>query len=177
VVMIGKMRLALASAVSAANSLTDITVASQYGPIAVSAIALSNGNYLIDSQVYGTVTWGDGRTGIVGVPSASNSLIGPGWGCGDHTTTAFSDGNYAVKNPCFSMGILGGIGAVTLGRGTGGTVGPIVAANSVLGTVSNGGTAMVFDYDAGHATLIVGQPFANMISLFSYDPVFANGFE
>ena len=42
--------------------------------------ALTNGNYVVDSAHWnnymGAVTWGSGTTGVVGVVSAANSLVG-----------------------------------------------------------------------------------------------------
>ena len=42
--------------------------------------ALANGNYVVDSPYWsggkGAATWGNGATGIVGVVSAANSLVG-----------------------------------------------------------------------------------------------------
>ncbi len=117
--------------------------------------ALSNGNYVVSSPDWdngaasdaGAVTWGSGTAGCTGVVTATNSLVGNqandqvGFG-----VTALSNGNYVVSNPYWDNGAASDAGAVTLGNGATGVVGPITATNSVLGTSANGGAAMVFDY-------------------------------
>ena len=45
------------------------------------------------------------------------------------------------------------------------TVGPVSAANSVLGTTANDGYSMVSDYDAASAQLIVGRPRDNKVTI------------
>jgi trimeric autotransporter adhesin len=126
--------------VSSSNSLvgtlsTD-TVASG------SAIALTNGNYVIASSNWsggatnglGAVTWGNGSTGIVGEISASNSLVGS-------TTadrvgnglTGLKNGNYVAMSGQWRSNR----GAVTWGNGTLGTVGVVSSSNSIVGSVTN----------------------------------------
>ena len=68
--------------VSAANSLVGSTANESVGFPSVTA--LTNGNYVVSSQYWdngavlnvGAVTWGNGTTGISGVVSAANSLVG-----------------------------------------------------------------------------------------------------
>ncbi|MEP7097158.1 MAG: hypothetical protein ABI748_05795, partial [Dokdonella sp.] len=58
-----------------------------------------------------------------------------------------------------------------------GLSGTIQAYNSVRGTAANGGTRLVFAYDATRQRLAVGRPADNIVSLFTMDQIFANGFE
>jgi len=156
------------------------------------ATPLSNGNYIVASPGWssgsvssiGAITWGNGRTGISGPVSAENSLIGISAGDNvgggyEHSSgfLAYSNSTSVVGSPQFDDGTQVDAGAVSLIRGSGGTVGPVNSNNSVIGTVAGGGEAMVFDYDPTRDTLVVGQPAANMVSLFKADLLYKNGFE
>jgi hypothetical protein len=82
------------------------------------------------------VTWGSGATGVSGVVSSANSLVGTfnqGTGFGDHVgrggVTALTNGNYVVSSPAWN----GGIGAATWADGTTGITGSVSADNSLIG--------------------------------------------
>ncbi|NIP98626.1 MAG: choice-of-anchor D domain-containing protein, partial [Akkermansiaceae bacterium] len=109
-----------------------------------------------------------GKTGVIGI---SNSLVGsnPSDRVGTECV-AVEDGNYVVLSPEWDNGGAADAGAVTLGDGSGGTTGAISPANSVVGTVENGGGTMNFDYDPGNARLAVGYPAASRVVLLGYDP-------
>src|SRR5207302_3415171 len=68
----------VSGAVSAANSLVGSTASDNVGSSGVTA--LSNGNYVVASPDWngglGASTWGNGSTGVAGVLSAANSLVG-----------------------------------------------------------------------------------------------------
>ncbi len=123
--------------------------------------ALSNGNYVINSPFWngtngkpvGAVTWGSGTTGVSGVVSASNSLVGSteadslskqligGFGLfiyhPSNAITALGNGNYVVGTPSWDDGMVVDAGASTWGDGTKGISGVISATNSLVGgTVS-----------------------------------------
>ena len=95
---------------------------------------LANGNYVIDSPGWngarGAVAWGDGRTGISGTVSASNSLIGsdPNDYVGAYVTP-LNNGNYVVASYAWNAQR----GAVTWGNGNTGISGTVSAANSLVG--------------------------------------------
>ncbi len=160
--------------------------------------ALPNGNYVVASSNWsspttevGAVTWANGRTGLMGTVSASNSLIGTT--ANDHVgfnnngpfplapipgITPLLNGGYVTASSFWTNGSATAAGAMSLGRGgCRGLTGTIGAANSVRGTTPNGGTGMVFDYDATRDQLVVGQKWSNIISLFRADEIFACGFE
>jgi hypothetical protein len=103
-------------------------------------LALGNGNFVVASPQWGNnvgaVTWASGNTGISGVVSAANSLVGSSAGDNigslfiDADIQALSNGNYVVISPQWN----GNRGAVTWGNGSTGTSGVVSAANSLVGT-------------------------------------------
>ncbi len=167
----GNGTMTMTGVISTVNSLVGNTTDDQVG---FDVRALSNGNYVASSWAWdngtladvGAVTWGSGTTGITGVVSITNSLVGNktddyvGW------IAALSNGDYVVQSPDWDNGSTVDAGAVTLGNGHGGTVGLITADNSVLGQVTNGGLEMIFDYDYLNKQLVVGQPADNIVTLF-----------
>jgi hypothetical protein len=106
------------------------------------ATALTNGNYVVsslggvgDAFGSGAATWGSGTTGIRGVVTEANSLIGSaiGDGVGDFVT-ALSNGNYVVRSPDWdATGDDLELGAATWGSGTTGISGKISGLNSAIG--------------------------------------------
>jgi hypothetical protein len=151
--------------------------------------ALSNGNYVVTSTAWnngaiaaaGAVTWGSGSGGQVGAVTANNSFVGtksndqvgslfPG-------ATPLSDGNFVIASKYWSNGAITASGAVTLANGASRWAGTIQAYNSVLGTAANGGINLVFAYDATRHRLAVGRPSDNIVSLFTIDQLFADGFQ
>ncbi len=124
---------------------TNSLVGSQSDDHVGGVIALSNGNYVVASSQWnggssnglGAATWADGTVGITGFVSAANSLVGSQ--PGDHVgsgITALSNGNYVVASPAWSGGFPNGLGAVTWGDGTTGTIGTVSADNSLVGSQS-----------------------------------------
>ena len=128
--------------VSSANSLVGSTPDDNVGDGGVTA--LSNGNYVVESSYWnngliagaGAVTWGSGTTGVKGVVSSANSLVGssPGDNVGLRGVTALSNGNYVVAIPSWNNGALARVGAVTWGSGTTGVAGAVSSANSLVGS-------------------------------------------
>jgi len=125
---------------------------------------LANGNYLIHSPFWnlaaGAVTWGDAETGVAGVLSSANSLVGALGGdqVGADGDNAHSNGNYVVSSPFWDgdVGATSDVGAVTWGDGSTGTTGVVSAANSLLGSsdddqVGNGGAVALPN---GHYVII-----------------------
>jgi hypothetical protein len=142
---------ATVGAVSAANSLIGTTPSDIVGlpniNSGVGVVALRNGHYVVISGEWdngaiasaGAVTWGDGDTGISGVVSAGNSLVGssPVDRVGAQGVTALANGNYVVASQNWSNGATTSVGAATWGDGNGGTVGPVSPANSLIGTTAS----------------------------------------
>lgn len=123
--------------VSAANSLVGTLTSDYVGN--GGARALSNGNYVVSNYYWhsytGAVTWGHGATGVTGVVSAANSLVGSISGDGIGTDFfVLPNGNYVVNSFGWSNGAVSSAGAVTWGNGATGTVGAVSAANSLVGS-------------------------------------------
>ncbi|MDI1271639.1 MAG: filamentous hemagglutinin N-terminal domain-containing protein, partial [Polaromonas sp.] len=141
----------VAGLVSSANSLVGGTAADSVGSSGITA--LSNGNYLVRSSSWdngattnvGAVTWGNGSSGITGLATSLNSLIGgtSGDSVGFGTITELGNGNYLVASPNWRIGAATNVGAVTWGSGTSGISGVVSASNSLVGSIAGdnvGGT-------------------------------------
>jgi len=128
--------------ISGANALVGSKADDQVGH---RAVALTNGNYVIESPYWdngaaenaGAVTWGDGATGVKGLISSSNSLVGDRTSDligGKAAVTPLSNGNYVVRSPNWQRGAVNEAGAVTWGNGATGTVGSVLESNSLVGS-------------------------------------------
>ncbi len=122
------------------NSLVGSSTA-RFGKGPKDVTALSNGNYVVASAAWtgggsirGAVIWGNGLSGVKGQVSLANSLLGSTTGstATDLGVTALSNGNYIVRSPDYSSSA--GVGAVTLGDGTLGSIGLVSALNSLIGS-------------------------------------------
>ncbi|QJE98928.1 hypothetical protein [Luteolibacter luteus] len=128
--------------ISTTISLTGSSVGEGVGSGGV--YPLTNGNYVTctwnsfnaSGKRTGAVTWGNGTTGITGVVSSSNSLMGTKDGemVGAYNWTpgvyALSNGNYVVRTPNWGPNYEG---AVTWANGETGLIGTVSAANSMTG--------------------------------------------
>jgi filamentous hemagglutinin family protein len=124
-------------AVSAGNSLVGAASGDSVGNNGITELA--NGNYVVasgnwDSQK-GAVTFGSGMSGVSGVVSAANSLVGSAQGdyVGDDQIVALTNGNYVVRSGNWG----GQKGAVTFGNGATGVSGVVSDANSLVGSTQN----------------------------------------
>ena len=127
--------------VSSSNSLVGSTATDDVSSGGVTA--LTNGNYVVGSPFWmsagftaGAATWGNGTTGVTGVVSGSNSLVG---NVSDLVSvngiTALNNGNYVVSSPFWEL-VGSTVGAATWGNGTTGVVGLVSAANSLIGSTN-----------------------------------------
>jgi hypothetical protein len=161
---------------STANFLVDNTSG---GSHFTHATALTNGNYVVSSPGWnnnqGAATWANGVTGLTGVISTANSLVGtsPGDNYGSGSVTPLPDGNYVIKSGDWN----GGVGAITLASGKFRVKGTVQPWNSIIGTAASGGQFLNYDYDASRGHLVVGRPSDNIVSLFTMDQIFAGDFE
>ena len=131
--------------VSQNNSLVGSQANDEVGSGGITA--LSTGNYVVRSQYWangaatyaGAVTWGSGTSGVSGVVSQSNSLVGSQAGdvVGSSGITALSKGNYVVDSPYWANGTATHAGAVTWGSGTSGVSGVVSQNNSLIGSQAN----------------------------------------
>jgi hypothetical protein len=163
--------------ISASNSLVGSSTDDRVG--AGGLIALSNGNYVVNSPGWdkptgmianaGAVTFGNGTGGTAGFVARKNSLVGGSTDdqVGIGGVTALRDGNYLVINPAWDnpAGAIMNAEAITLGKGTGGTTGLVSSDNSVLGTATSGISS--FSYDTTRNRLFVGRGESNIVSILT----------
>lgn len=126
--------------VSPANSLVGQPTNSRVGRGGL--VVLSNGNYVVQSPEWsgatGAVTWGSGTSGVVGVVSAANSLVGGS--VNDRIGArliALTNGNYVTASASWSDGAKTQVGSATWGNGTTGTTGVVSGANSLIGPTAS----------------------------------------
>lgn len=160
-------------AVSTTNSLYGTKASDEIG--ATGAVALTNGNYVVRSHVWdnggilnaGAVTWGNGATGITGIVSSANSLVGSTAHdrVGEYAITALSNGNYVVANATWDDGGIADAGAFTLGNGTTGVTGTIDSTNSIIGGSAGAGANSTVLEDTVNGRYIV--KFTNSQEVFS----------
>ena len=141
----GDGTIGVSGTITTVNSLVGSTANDRVGFPGVTA--LTNGNYVVQSGAWdgtivdaGAVTWGNGTTGVAGVITASNSLVGST--ANDQVgqyVTALSDGNYVVSSPAWDLGALADAGAMTWGNGNSGVTGTIAADSSIVGGAVNTG--------------------------------------
>lgn len=120
-----------AGTIAAASSLVGSTSGDAVG---TQVIALTNGNYLVNSPTWGTgqgaVTWGP-RTGLVGTVQAANSLVGV-----RAKVTALPSGSWVAADPTWDAvsPTIVDAGMVFWSAGTGAVSGPINATNALVGS-------------------------------------------
>jgi filamentous hemagglutinin family protein len=160
----------MSGTVSSTNSLVGSIAGDAVGG---SITALTNGNYVVGSYSWnnyrGAATWGNGTTGISGMISSINSLVGSTatasdwtgtiWTYGDgvgNGITALSNGNYVVG----SSGWNNGMGAATWGNGTRGISGTISSANSLVGSIAGDAVGGFFSNITAltNGNYVVGSP-------------------
>ena len=167
--------------VDSTNSLLGSNTFDEIGQL--SAVALTNGNYVVASpnwnDIHGAVTWGNGTGGTHGTVDATNSLVGSaagdyvgsGGAVGGKGVIALTNGNYVIGTPTFNNNS----GAVTWGNGTGGTVGTISAANSLVGD-QQGEQVGLNIVALNNGNYVISTPFWNNGTLTAAGAVtFANG--
>lgn len=128
--------------VSAANSLVG---SSESDTVGSAVVALGDGDYVVHSRLWnngplkhaGAATFGNGETGVVGVVSAANSLVGtaPESFVGDRVVE-LANGNYVVQSPFWDDGAVLDVGAITVCDGRAGKAGPVTPANSLVGSTA-----------------------------------------
>jgi hypothetical protein len=86
----------------------------------------------------GAATWRNG-TGIApGVIAGTNSHVGTSTGDAvGALVVALSNGHYVLASPSWDSGLSANAGAVTWGKGSGGSFGRLSAANSLDGNTLN----------------------------------------
>jgi len=127
--------------------LLPTAVASVYYGLIASDTFVSESRFVVRSPQWnfnvsggdGAVTWVSGTTGLNGVVSAANSLVGSKTSdhVGSQGVTVLTNGNYVVDSPFWNNSAAMRAGAVTWANGATGLVGVVDATNSLVGTNSN----------------------------------------
>jgi hypothetical protein len=137
--------------------------------------ALPDGSFVVGSRNWkngtnaaaGAVTWGNGTAPLTGAVLPSNSLVGShSLDYVGNTIVAGPGGLFIVKSSSWDNGDDANTGAVILANGT--LVGPLSAANSILGKVPGGGTYMGFAYNSVLGYLVVGRSMENIVTLYPF---------
>lgn len=141
-------------------------------------VVLNNGNFVIVSQGWdaagvvnaGAVTFASGTTGVSGVVSASNSVIGSSSDDanmvdplrvqlgGFDPVVALSNGNYVVFFPSWDNSGVVDAGAVRWCSGTGGCVGPMSVANALVGSNPGDVVGVGFPFALTNGNYVVNSP-------------------
>jgi hypothetical protein len=130
--------------VSAGNSLVGTTFDDLVGIGGVTP--LSNGHYVVGSYHWdngsiedaGAATWRDGSSGVGGVVSGSNSLVGStAFDRVGIDATALSNGHYVVNSWAWNNGGIADVGAATWRNGNSGSGATVSASNSLIGSTAN----------------------------------------
>jgi len=141
---------AITGAVSSSNSLVGSQTGDQVG---AKVTALRNDNYVVVSSNWangantaaGAVTWGSGSSGVTGLVSSNNSLVGSSQDdqLGSGGITVLTSNNFVVASPLWNNGGTADAGAATWGNGGSGTTGVVGAANSLVGSTANDKVGLV----------------------------------
>ncbi|MFZ9793126.1 MAG: beta strand repeat-containing protein, partial [Gemmataceae bacterium] len=141
----------LTGTISSANSLVGSSANDNVGNnLSSSLFIFANGNYGVISQYWnekrGAITFGNGNTGVVGVISEQNSLVGTS--PNDQIGLKFSRGS--ADAALLISGLyddpsrnLANVGAVTLFDGNIGTTGKVNSTNSYIGNIASSSTASI----------------------------------
>jgi len=122
--------------------------------------ALSNGNYVVASPLWdgqrGAATWGSGTTGVSGIVSETNSLVGtnPFDQVGVYGAMPLNNGNYVVLSPFWNTRL----GAATWGSGAAGVSGVVSADNSLVGSSVVGSVGSGFVTGLSNGNYLVMSP-------------------
>jgi hypothetical protein len=159
--------------VSADNSLVGSTASDQVGYRGVTVLA--NGNFVVSSPIWdnagvvnaGAVTWGSGTTGVSGVVSAANSLVGSTADdlVGLYGVTALANGNYVVSSPNWDNGVVDNAGAVTWGSGTTGVKGAVSTANSLVGSQASDQVGNGYVTALTNGNYVVSSPYWHNVAV------------
>jgi hypothetical protein len=138
--------------VSSSNSLVGTSASDGVGTVGNVNLLTGNGNYVVRTPNWdntspvttnvGAVTWGNGATGISGVISSSNSLIGANSAdqIGSGTPILLGNGNYVITSPAATVGGVSTAGAATWASGTSAITGVgVTSSNSLVGSISGSG--------------------------------------
>lgn len=131
----------LESVVTASNSLVGASAQDQVGDLGL--MAFSNGNFLLPSPLWdnggasdaGAITFGSGTTGVAGVISAANSLVGSTTGdsIGGGSIREISGDRFVARSAVWDNGAAVDAGVVVSGSTTQASVGVVTATRFLAG--------------------------------------------
>ena len=146
----------ISGTINSTNSLVGANAGDKVGSAGI--MTLSNNDYLVLSPDFGgnagAVTWASGATGVQGVLTASNSLVGANAGdkVGSAGITILPNGDYLVVSPDFG----GNAGAVTWGGASVGVSGVVSASNSLVGAAGDAiGSGGIYQLSNGSNYLVL----------------------
>ena len=132
-------------------------------------MAFENGNYAVGSPSWsngnikeaGASTWCNGTTGINGVVSPANSLVGssPDDNVGSYSIPLIIHGNYLVPSPNWDNGSIEDAGAVTWVDGATGIHGPVSVSNSLIGASSGDQVGIFPGTQLTNGNYVVASPY------------------
>jgi Repeat of unknown function (DUF5650)/MBG domain (YGX type) len=154
----------ISGTISAANSLVGSSANDRIGDTGV--VVLAQGNYVTQNMYWdnagivdaGAVTWGSGVSGVSGVISGANSLVGSSANDTLGEVSALTNGNYLVRSSSWSNGAIVDAGAVTWGSGTTGISGTISATNSLVGSSTNDQVGLQRIVELTNGNYVVSSP-------------------
>lgn len=130
--------------------------------------SLTNGHFVVLSSDWangsatkaGAATWFNATSGVSGVVSASNSLVGTQANdrVGLNGILTLSNGNYLVQSNDWANGTVTKAGAVTWGSGTEGVKGIVGAGNSLVGQRTEDSAGLTV-YTLANGNYVVAAPF------------------
>jgi trimeric autotransporter adhesin len=130
--------------------------------VGTTAVALTDGNYVIGSGNWhnaanvkvGAATWRNGSGVSSEAVTFSNSLVGSTLNDGIGEVTALLGGRYVVSSFLWDNASAVDAGAVSWAAAGGGPVGPISAANSLVGSSTNDALSITIDVSATGAAIV-----------------------
>lgn len=144
--------------------------------VGYSVRALPNGNYLVISPYWdtlraenvGAITWGSGATGVAGIVSPANSLVGASAYdvIGEYAYVA-ANGAVVATSGQFDNGHVSNAGAITVLEGAGPLTGRLSEANSVLGRTVEAGQTLFSASSTVHDYIVVAIAGENRVVVFA----------
>jgi hypothetical protein len=138
----GNGTIGLTGMITSSNSLVGSSANDAVGSRGITM--LSDGHYVVNSPSWnngsivqaGAVTWVNDTSGLTGVVSSSNSLVGTSANdqIGLGGIAVLKNGHYVVNSPGWDNGSIADAGAATWGNSTTGITGTISSSNSLVGT-------------------------------------------
>ena len=129
------------------STLTGVQAGDQVGSGGVQEVG--NNDFVVESSHWhngaavdaGAVTWASGTTGLNGIVTGTNSLVGAHTGDlvgtddnGQQFVFVLNNGNYVVASPSWRELTTADVGAVTWGDGSAGIRGTVGDSNSIVGS-------------------------------------------